>query len=304
MFDKILVPVDFSEGARTALGHAALFAKLFGGSLELVHVVEEVGQANSAFWAAEPALAGQLQRRAVTSAEEAMERLLPTLPLAEGIRVETRILSGTVPGTLAEYAAESGASLMVVSTHGRTGLSRWLLGSVSERLLRAAPCPVLIARGGSAQGQPALQRVLVAVDLSEQSRRALHTAGEIARRSGAELEILYVWAAPFYDASEHFDAELFERIRQSARAELDEFVASAALPAGIAVQSSIESGTPSERIGQHLQARTPDLLVLGSHGHGGFRRLMLGSVAEVTVRYAPCAALVVPRPRNSEAPPG
>jgi nucleotide-binding universal stress UspA family protein len=142
--------------------------------------------------------------------------------------------------------------------------------------------------------------VLVAVDLSEQSRRALHEAGEIARRSGAELEILYVWAAPFYDASEHFDADLFERIRQSARAELDEFVASAALPAGLSLQISIESGTPSERIGQHLQARMPDLLVLGSHGHGGFRRLVLGSVAEVTVRYAPCAALVVPRARNAE----
>src|SRR4051794_31507538 len=115
MFDKIVVPVDFSEGARTALGHASLFANLFGGALELVHVVEEVGQANPAFWAAEPALAGQLQRRAVASAEAAMERLLPTLPLPEGIRMETRVLSGTLPGTLAEYAAESGASLMVVS---------------------------------------------------------------------------------------------------------------------------------------------------------------------------------------------
>src|SRR3954463_8088726 len=160
MFDKILVPIDFSEGARTALGPASQFAKLFGGTLELVHVVEELGQANPAFWAAEPALAGQLQRRAVSSAEAAMERLLPTLPLADGVRVRTRVLSGTLPGTLAEYAAESQASLMVISTHGRTGISRWLLGSVSERLLRAAPCPVLIARGGSEQGQPALRRVL------------------------------------------------------------------------------------------------------------------------------------------------
>jgi nucleotide-binding universal stress UspA family protein len=282
------------------LGHASLFAQLFGGALELVHVVEEVGQANPAFWAAEPALAGQLQRRAVASAEAAMQRWLPTSPVGDGLRLETRVLSGTVPGTLAEYAGETGASLMVVSTHGRTGLSRWLLGSVSERLLRTAPCPVLIARGGSAGGLPALKQVLEAVDLSEHSHRALQTAGEIARRSGAALEVLYVWAAPFYDASEHFDAELFERIRQSARAELDEFVASASLPPSLALQISIESGTPSERIGQHLQARLPDLLVLGSHGHGGVRRLVLGSVAEVTVRYAPCAALVVPRARNSE----
>jgi nucleotide-binding universal stress UspA family protein len=186
---------------------------------------------------------------------------------------------------------------MVVATHGRTGLSRWLLGSVSERLLRAAPCPVLIARGGSALEVPALRRLLVAVDLSEHSRAALHVAGGIAHQFGAALEVLYVWAAPFYDADEHFDAELFERIRQSARADLDEFVRSAGLPEALAVEVHIASGAPGERIAERISASTPDLLVLGSHGHGGFKRLVLGSVAEATVRYATCAALVVPRPR-------
>jgi nucleotide-binding universal stress UspA family protein len=300
MFDRILVPVDFSEGARTAFGHGALFAAAFGSRLELVHVVEEVAQANYAFWAAEPALAGQLHRQAVASAEAAMARLLPSLPITPGTRLETRVLSGTLPATVAEYAAETGASLMVVATHGRTGLSRWLLGSVSERLLRASPCPVLIARGGSAQSQPSLRRLLVAVDLSEHSRRALQLAAEIARRLSAQLEVLYVWAAPFFDASEHFDAELFERIRESARIELDAFVASAALPDELAVQRSIASGSPSECIGERIQATAPDLLVLGSHGHGGFRRLVLGSVSEATVRYASCAALVVPPARDTQ----
>jgi nucleotide-binding universal stress UspA family protein len=300
MFDRILVPVDFSEGAQRAFGHGALFAAAFGSTLELVHVVEHVGQANHAFWATEPALAGELHRQALASAEASMARLLPSLPVAPGTRVESRVLSGTLPATLAEHAAESHASLMVLATHGRTGLSRWLLGSVSERLLRAAPCPVLIARGGPAEGQPSLRRLLVAVDLSEHSRAALHVAGAIAERLGAELEILYAWAAPFYAAADHFDAELFERIRQSARGELDEFVASAQLPAGLAAQASIVSGTPTERIAERIQASQPDLLVLGTHGHGGFRRLVLGSVAEATVRYAPCAALVVPRGRTGE----
>jgi len=302
MFDRILVPVDFSEGAQRAFGHGALFAAAFGSTLELVHVVEHVGQANHAFWATEPALAGELHRQALASAEASMARLLPSLPLAAGTRLESRVLSGTVPATLAEYAAESGAGLLVVATHGRTGLSRWLLGSVSERLLRASPCPVLIARGGPAEGELRLRRLLVAVDLSEHSRTALHVAGDIAERLHAELEILYVWAAPFYDAAEHFDAQLFERIRQSARSELDEFVASAQLPAALVVKASIVSGTPSQRIAECIQANPPDLLVLGSHGHGGFRRLVLGSVAEATVRYAACAALVVPRARAGESP--
>lgn len=301
MFERILVPVDFSEGAERAFGHGALFAAVFGSTLELVHVVEQVGQANHAFWATEPALAGELHRQALASAQASMARLLPSLPVTPGTRLESRVLSGTLPATLADYAAESGAGMMVVATHGRTGLSRWLLGSVSERLLRASPCPVLIARGGQALGQPNLRRLLVAVDLSEHSRTALHVAGVIAERLQAELEVLYVWAAPFYEeADHHFDAELFERIRQSARAELDEFVASAQLPAALALQVNIVSGTPGQRIAERIQASTPDLLVLGTHGHGGFRRLVMGSVAEATVRYAACAALVVPPARAAE----
>jgi nucleotide-binding universal stress UspA family protein len=300
MFDKILVPVDFSEGAQRAFGHAALFAGAFGGTLQLVHVVEDVGRTNHAFWATEAALAAELDRQAKASAEASMARLLPTLPVAPGTQLEARILSGTLPATLAEHAAETGASLMVVATHGRTGLSRWLLGSVSERLLRASPCPVLIARGGPPQGQPSVRRILVGVDLSEHSRAALHVAGEIAQRLAAELEVLYVWAAPFYGAPDQFNAELFERIRQSARAELDEFITSARLPSALAVQAHIVSGTPNERLAERIHASQPDLLVLGTHGHGGFRRLVLGSVAEATVRYAPCAALVVPRAHTAE----
>ncbi len=295
MFDQILVPVDFSEGGRSAFGHGALFAGAFGGTLELVHVVEQVGQTHHAFWATEPALAGELQRQAHALAEASMARLLPQLPIAPGTAIQTKVLTGTLPGSLVDHAAETRAGLIVVATHGRTGLSRWLLGSVSERLLRTSPCPVLIARNGSAQQQPSLRRLLVGVDLSEHSRRALQVAGAIAQHFGATLDVLYVWAAPFTDADEHFDADLVERIRRSARADLDEFGAGAQLPPGLALEVGIASGTATEKIGERIAATLPDLLVLGTHGHGGFKRLVLGSVAEATVRYATCAALVVPR---------
>jgi len=299
MFDRIIVPVDFSEGSISAFGHGAAFAEAFGSVLELVHVVEHVGQTHPAFWTTEPGLAGELHRQALALAETSMHQLLPHLPTASGVQLQTRVLSGALPGTLSDHAAETHAGLIVVASHGRTGLSRWLLGSVSERLLRSAPCPVLIVRGGSASDHPRLRRVLVAVDLSEHSRHALGVAGEIARSFGAALDVLYVWAAPFYDAAEHFDAELFERIRQSARSELDEFVASAGISPEVAVSVSIASGTPSQKISEHIQAESPDLLVLGSHGHRGFKRLMLGSVAETTVRYASCATLVVARPAGA-----
>lgn len=293
MFDKILVPVDFSEQSRAAFGHGALFAAAFGGTLELVHVVEPVVQAHPPFWVGESALAGELHRQGLARAELQLQSLLPTLPAPSGAAAGARVLAGTLPEALVDYARESKADLMVVSTHGRTGFSRWLMGSVSERLLRQAPCPVLVARGGSAAEHPAIRRLLVAVDLSEHSRRALSAAGQIAERFGAVLEVFYVWAAPYYGEGAS-PAGLFERIRASARAELDEFVARAALPAGVVLERTIVSGTPTAKINERLDEQAPDLLVLGTHGHGGFKRLVLGSVAEATARYASAATLVIP----------
>lgn len=293
MFEKILVPVDLSESSRSSLGHAVQFATAFGASLELVHVVELVESTNPLFWSRELALANELHSRAVRSAESSLEQLRPLVTLPHGALVTSRVLSGSLPGTLVDHATSTGVGLIVVSTHGRTGFARWLLGSVSERLLRAAPCPVLVARGGSASGQPNLARILVAVDLSEPSRRALSVAASIAAKFGAELQVLYVWAAPFYGEGAEHCSGLFDRVREQARTELDEFVASSSAAASIDVGRTIVSGTPSAEILEWAGHTKPDLLVLGTHGRGGIKRLVLGSVAEATARYAECATLVV-----------
>jgi nucleotide-binding universal stress UspA family protein len=293
MFDRILVPVDFSEQSRSAFGHGALFARTFGGEIALCHVVEHVVQSHPPFWLGEPELARELDQQALLNAERSLAKLLPSLPVGPGISVTPRVLSGLLPTALVEYAEHWGAGLMVVSTHGRTGLSRWLMGSVSERLLRASPCPVLVARGGSGQVLPTIKRVLVAVDLSDLSRRALQVAAQVAAKFGGELDVSYVWAAPYYEENARTGPGLFERIREHARAELDDFVAQSGLDAGLSIQRTIVSGTPGAKIIDRAREYGADLLVLGTHGHGGFQRMMLGSVAEAAVRYAPCATLVV-----------
>jgi nucleotide-binding universal stress UspA family protein len=293
MFEKVLVPVDFSEHARSAFGHGLVFAEAFGGELELVHVVEDVMQSHPPFWLGEVALAGELHREATAGAEQALKALLPTLPAAPHVRLSTHVLSGPLPGALVDYATQSHTGLIVVSTHGRTGFSRWLMGSVSERVLRSAPCPVLVARGALEGTRPELRRLLVAVDLSEHSRRALQVAGQIAQKLGARLEVLYVWAAPYYGGGQPH-VGLIERIRESARLELDEFIQKSQLSADVPLEKTIVSGTASAKISERLHTESPDLLVLGSHGHSGVKRMILGSVAEATARYAPCSTLVVP----------
>lgn len=290
MFDKIMVPVDFSEHAALALGHAALVARSFDSRLELVHVVEQVLHSHPSFWSAEPALADELHRQSLASAVGLLSDFSRAHEAALGSNVECRVLSGSLPGALADHAAELAVDLIVMTTHGRTGFARWLMGSVCERLLRVAPCSVLVVRGPQPAPIPHIGRILVAVDLSEASRRALTTASELAARLGASLEALHVWAAPFYGEAA---AGLLDRMRDNARAELDAFVEGSQLASGVDVERTIVSGSPTRAIGEHAAERRPELLVLGTHGHGGLQRLVLGSVAESLARYAGCSTLVI-----------
>lgn len=293
MFEKILVPVDFSDASRAALGHASRLASIGPGRLDLLHVVEHLLDAHPPFWTGEVALAEQLHAQAVQSAEHSMRELVEGFEAGAGVRVEGTVSSGTLPDTIAERARSVGASLLVVSTHGRTGPSRWLMGSVSERLLRSAPCPVWVARGSSG-GPVAIERILVATDLSDHSRRALQLAARLAKEVSARLEAVYAWSAPFYADGAVLQADLFERIRDSARRDLAEFVSTCGLPSGCDVAQTVLSGPPAASLCQHAEDTSAELLVMGTHGRAGVRRMVLGSVAEATVRYAPCTALVVP----------
>jgi nucleotide-binding universal stress UspA family protein len=82
-------------------------------------------------------------------------------------------------------------------------------------------------------------------------------------------------------------------MRETARAELDAFIDASALPVGLAIERSVVSGAPTAAISEHVTSHQPDLLVLGTHGYGGVKRMVLGSVAEALARYAGCATLVV-----------
>jgi nucleotide-binding universal stress UspA family protein len=296
MFDKILLPVDFSEHSALAFGHAGLFARAFGAQLELVHVVEQVVHSHPSFWSAEPALADELHRQSVASAERLLLELERARASELGPRTSSRVVSGSVPGALADHAAASGAQLIVMSTHGRTGFARWLMGSVSERLLRVAPCSALVVRGAAHGSTPSIRRVLVAVDLSEHSRRALDAALAIARPLGAAVEVLHAVALPIQADAGLSQPGLIDRLRERARAELARFVSEvvAAGSAGaIEVEQTLVPGAPTSVINEHVAARQPDLLVLGTHGYGGVKRLVLGSVAEALARYSTVTTLVV-----------
>lgn len=146
-----------------------------------------------------------------------------------------------------------------------------------------------------------MRRILVPVDYSDPSREVLRYAAEIARRLGGELTVLHVWEcmphAPPELTVKGRDGKLKKLgdvIRENAENEMQQFLKSAALPAGLPVKSEVESGEAAKCILSELESGRFDLLVMGTHGRGGVKHLVLGSVAEKIVRGSSVPVITVP----------
>lgn len=152
---------------------------------------------------------------------------------------------------------------------------------------------------------PRIQKVLCPVDYSEHSAHALEYAALIAEAFGAQLDILHLWDRPHYVSPEaiveHPSGEkqsLADLIATEARSEMTEFMGRVTLPDGLEVEQRLQSGEPCATILAELERGGHDLIVMGTHGRTGFRRLILGSVTEKIVRLSPVPVITVPAPRD------
>ncbi len=289
MFSKVIIPVDFSEASQRAFEAVALLAPQ--ARCQLLHVVEPTLHAYPPFWTGEVVPAAQLVEQALTNARQAMNEMVAgakALPSP----LESEVVVGALPDTIVEHAKGEAADLLAVCSHGRGGVSRWVMGSVAERVLREAPCPVVVAREAAAPTP--LRRVVVGVDLSGHSKRALELAGRLCAQHGASLEVVYAWMQPHIGPYGALSGQLLTQMEQEVAQHLADFVRGAELPSGLEIHQATPPGPPTSVLVERLKENPPDLLVLGTHGRRGFRRFVLGSVAETTVRYAPCTTLVVP----------
>ncbi|MCZ7641308.1 MAG: universal stress protein [Verrucomicrobia bacterium] len=316
----ILVPLDFSARARKALRYAGAFARQFGSRLQLLHVTEPLAYPTDLGYA--PVVSGELETELQ---EGSRERLVATVEEVRrtGVPVEGCLRVGRPHSEIAAAAWELKADLVVVTTHGFTGLKHVLLGSVAERVVRHAPCPVLVVReqqreflppSESAPGTEAspaaeeplrLERLLVPVDFSEASRAALDYAGHLARQFQARLLLVHVTELPYLDAHlADVDTRAFEEsTRQSSTEQLDRLVA-AQRQAGLTVEGRLLTGAAWHETVRVAQEDQTQLIVAGTHGYTGLKHALLGSTAERIVRHAPCPVLVVrARPAPEPAKP-
>ncbi|MBS0657070.1 MAG: universal stress protein [Verrucomicrobia bacterium] len=318
--ETILVPTDFSAPAGLALRSAVQLAGAGGARVLLLHVFDDsdyiVGTALGI--GSQLTAMAELRDHNLAAAEKRLEALAETARQG-GCEVEAVFTVGSPAAEIVRLAAQRSVDLIALSTHGRTGWRRLILGSVAEQVVREAPCGVLavhahpdasvVPAAADAQGLAAaplqLRHILVATDFSPQAEAARHWAEELARAAGAGLSLLHVLAPtsalpgdPSFGLAGPEIEQAWRTVRDGAHARLRELGRSCA-EHGLNAEAWVLHGSPAEKIAEAAHNWRCDLIVLATRGSGGWGQLLLGSTAERVVRFATCPVLVV-RPK---APP-
>jgi len=288
---RILVPVDFSDPSRQALHSAVALARRFGSRLAVAHVTRRNRPDSDS--AAEQSVTPPDPRRADRA--KLMEFIGPDLP---GDHPPTRLVADGVPfAEIAKAAKTWRADLIVLATHGYTGLKHFLLGSTAERVVRHAPCPVLVVRGVEKRGvKPAfspgrVHSILAPVDFSEASLDAIPHAVALARKYEAQLTLLHVIEPPHADLL--VDMTQSQRATRMAAHERLAKLAGATKKIWPRTGHELRTGHPVTTITALAKRTNADLILMSTHGRTGIKRALIGSVAERVVQQAPCPVLVV-----------
>lgn len=289
----ILVPVDFSASSLEALQLALALARRYDARLVLLHVIAPP----------HPDMlidATQIERDVHAAAHERLTRLADATKKIWP-RTSRELRTGHPVTTIIALASRTNADLIVIGTHGRTGFKRALIGSVAERVVRHAPCPVLTVRprAQSRRGGDAtpftLEKVLVPVDFSKISEKAVPGSALLAGLFGAEIVLLHV--VEKFPIDRVLEREVtnvtMARLTKEAEAGLKRMAANPARPAGVKTSIVVRQGTPFDEICAAAKALGADMIFLTTHGYTGLKHVWLGSTAERVVRHAPCPVLVV-----------
>jgi nucleotide-binding universal stress UspA family protein len=271
MLERILVPLDGSPRAEAILAHLRQLLLRKDSEVFLVRVIEPPLSLNAR------ESAGLLEERR-TEAKGYLQALKARLEDA-GARVDARMGEGYPAEAILEAAKAVGASLIAMSSHGRSGIDRWAFGSVTEKVLRASDVPLLVVRffaAGSGEAAP-YRRILVPIDGSDHSLQVVQPAGELAALFGADVVLVHV----VDPESPSAPMPQIERAQGILR-EL-----------GVKAEVEVRQGDPATEILSVATQRSVDLIALASHGRTGMSRWVLGSVAEKLLRTSSLPTLVV-----------
>jgi nucleotide-binding universal stress UspA family protein len=288
----ILVPHDFSPHSDAALRRAVDLAKREGGRIHLLHAYAWPVRGVMPYDMAMPAGVWDAIREGT---QERLEEIRAGVA-KEGVSASAEVSSLLPVEAILTAQKDHAADVIAIGTRGLTGVKHAVLGSVAERTVRHAPCPVLTVKEGDAGGPP--HKIVAATDFSPDGDHALDVAVVLAKAFGAELHVVHAFDVPLALVTPYEVAvpeTLVRDAREAARKRLDRAV-DGVKAKGVAASGHLAEVPAATAIVDVAAATKADLVVIGTRGHTGLKHVLLGSVAERTLRLAPCAVLTVKAP--------
>jgi nucleotide-binding universal stress UspA family protein len=296
---SIICATDLSDISNPAVYYGIHLAREFSAKFFLCHVIHIpvgviYGEAISDPLAQE--------QRLIDYAHERLSRLIGEQP----VDWEPLVTTGHVADEITRMATEKKVDLAICSTHGRSGLKRLVLGSVTERLMHTLPCPLLVVHAlehglhPSADQKVRLQRILVACDFSPDSDLAFEYGLSLAQEFQSEMHLAHVIEPPVYkdllkpakeERTERSQPALREQLNQKLMDMVPEDARHWCTPITV-----LMAGQPHEELTKYAVVHDIDLIVLGVRGHGLIESLFVGSTTDRVIRQAPCPVLSV-RPK-------
>jgi len=282
MYEKILVPLDGSQLAEIALPYAEELAGRLDSEIILIYVSESAE--NPHYYMYELYI-----QQIVESTKHAAEKYHGK-PEGKSIKVESAILVGHPAEEIVDYADKEDIGLIVIATHGRSGIKRWALGSVADKVMRSATQPVALIRAKGARPdvreKGVLNKALVPLDGSKESEAVMPYIEELASKLEAEIVLIQVLERPFhvYPGGEggalipYTEAEM-KSLSANAPSYLEEMI-SLLNRKGIPTRSEVRVGAAAKEIINLADETNSDLLAMSTHGKSGFSRWAFGSVAD------------------------
>lgn len=276
MFRDVLIATDGSEVATTAAAYGIAIATKFDATIHAVSVVESGENVSLEAISQERRTACREHVEAIE--DEASDR---------DVSVVTNVRAGRPARELLDDAEANDVDLLALGTHGRTGVRRWLTGSVAATVIREAEAPVLTANASVSAPRREFDDIAVATDGRQGSKAPTDLGLDLAEAYGATVHAVYV----VNEARSHMRVVLeeFERVGEEATTEVDDRAAARGLDA----VRAIERGVPHEAIVDYVGERGVDLLVTGTESRSRVERLAMGSVSQRLVSGAPVPVLTV-----------
>lgn len=296
---RILCPIDFSDYSRRALDHAVAIATWFESTITVLNIYPVVPAASYALGA--PSLTAPLPTPQDKDALLASMRRFAA-GIESDVPIQFEIVEGNTASEIVERARATLSDLIVMGTHGRSGFEHLLLGSVTEKVIRKARCPVLTVPRGMTDAVPAppvlFKRILCATDFSEASIRALDYAMTLAQEADAHLTIMHVvevTPAPRSDVENALESKMLGAYVAAAaddRAERLKGLIPDAVRTYCTVDTTLAIGKAYREILRVASEHETELIVLGAHGRA-ISELLFGSTAHQVVRQARCPVLTI-----------